>query len=173
MNNSEYSEYMFFMAFIQKFIRDNGEPIEWKSKTKQGKEIDNALYYNLKLSKNGGKDNGIYKFRLTINGKKLGVYIGKATNFINRWCKHKSQAKKIYTKCIEGEEDLPIKNSCLVDTVLAYIVMLHFSPDACINLSCIKVTILVFCSLEDINDRVRYWIDYYDSRNRKKGFNMK
>lgn len=89
---------------------------------------------------------GIYKITNKINGK---VYIGQSVCIEHRWNQHKSDARlyKSYAPLYCALRKYSIEN---------------FSFD-----------VLEECQQEKLNEKEIYWIKYYDSTNKEKGYNIK
>ena len=88
---------------------------------------------------------GIYKITNKINGK---VYIGQSKNITTRWEAHKNHARG------------SLKQSFITNAMRKYGVE-NFVKE-----------VLEKCKIEDLDERERYWIKYYDSTNREKGYNQ-
>lgn len=86
---------------------------------------------------------GIYKITNQINGK---IYIGQSQNISQRWKAHRKHYQK---------DDYPI-----------YRAMRKYGID---NFS---FEVIEECSLEELNDKEKYWIKYYDSHNPSNGYNL-
>ena len=85
---------------------------------------------------------GIYLITNLINGK---VYVGQSINLRRRWREHKY---RIY------------QNNSPIDLAFIKYGRENF-----------KNEILEFCLPEDLDEREKYWINFYDSYNSKKGYN--
>ena len=93
------------------------------------------------------KKGTIYKITNQMNGL---VYIGQTVQSLKRrWKSHKS-----HLQCQSHHNELlqRVYNKYGFDV---------FSID-----------ILELCNIDKLDDRERYWIDYYDSTNREKGYNF-
>lgn len=88
---------------------------------------------------------GIYKITNLINGK---VYIGQSCQIQKRWSIHKWNAKNN-----ENQAHL-------------YLAMRKYGIE---NFS---FEVIEYCSRDSLNDREIYWIQYYNSTNSKKGYNI-
>lgn len=88
---------------------------------------------------------GIYKITNTINGK---VYIGQSTNLSTRWAVHKSKAKN-------GHSNMYISNA-----------INKYGP------TLFTYEVIEECSKAELDEKEKYWISYYDSTNRDKGYNQ-
>lgn len=86
---------------------------------------------------------GIYKIENLVNHK---IYIGQSRNIKDRWRAHRTRYQK---------EDGPLYRA-----IRKY------------GLENFSFEILEECSIEQLNDREKYWIKYYDSFNREKGYNL-
>lgn len=86
---------------------------------------------------------GIYKITNQVNGK---VYIGQSVHIKQRWSQHCADSVKGTTLLYQAMREYGIKN---------------FSFE-----------VIEECSLEQLNEREVYWIAYYDSFNKEKGYNM-
>ena len=86
---------------------------------------------------------GIYKITNQVNKK---VYIGQSQNISQRWKSHRKHYQK---------DDYPI-----------YRAMRKYGID---NFS---FEVIEECSLEELNDKEKYWIKYYDSHNSSNGYNL-
>lgn len=90
---------------------------------------------------------GIYKIENLINGK---VYIGQSVQLKKRWGVHKAKAK----------ENKRHDDNHLYSAMKKY------------GIENFKYDVIEYCSVEELNDREIYWISYYDSTNRNKGYNI-
>ena len=88
---------------------------------------------------------GIYKITNKINGK---VYIGQSKNITTKWEAHKTYARG------------SLKKSFITNAMRKYGVE-NFVKE-----------VLEKCRIEDLDEREKYWIKYYDSTNREKGYNQ-
>lgn len=86
---------------------------------------------------------GIYKITNQINGK---VYIGQSVRIKQRWSQHCAESTKGTTLLYQAMRKYGIKN---------------FSFE-----------VIEECLPEQLNEREIYWIAYYDSFNKEKGYNM-
>lgn len=86
---------------------------------------------------------GIYLITNLINGK---VYIGQSINLKRRWYEHKYG---------NYQNNNPIDRA-----------FLKYGREN------FKNEILEFCLPEELNEKEKYWIHYYDSNNPKKGYNV-
>ena len=91
---------------------------------------------------------GIYKITNQINGK---VYIGQSVNIQQRWIEHRSVAFNINNKNYNCHLYCSIRKYGIENFIL---------------------TILEECSQEELNNKEIYWIKYYDSTNKEKGYNI-
>ena len=89
---------------------------------------------------------GIYKIENLINGK---IYIGQSVNIQKRWSSHKARAKDI---------------NC---TAHLYLAMRKYGIEN------FAFKVIEYCKVEELNDREIYWIQFYDSTNREKGYNIR
>lgn len=87
---------------------------------------------------------GIYKITNQINGK---IYVGQSINIEKRWRQHISDTKTH-------------KDECYIHRAMRKYGVENFSFE-----------IIEKCSKEELNDREVYWIEYFDSTNREKGYN--
>ena len=81
---------------------------------------------------------GIYKIENFANGK---VYIGQSQNMYARWRQHLSKLKSGH----HVNQDL--------------------QADWTKSSRSFRWSVVEYCSLEDLNKREKYWINYYDSIN--------
>lgn len=91
---------------------------------------------------------GIYKITNNINGK---VYIGLSTNIEKRWNRHKSAAFNPKDKNYQYP---------LYQAMRKY------------GLNNFSFEVIEECSICDLNDKEIYYIAFYDSHNRKNGYNQ-
>ena len=92
---------------------------------------------------------GIYKIVNDINGH---IYIGKSKNIENRWNSHKSSSKET--------SDRSDKNTPIHAAIRKYgIENFHYE-------------IIELCPENELNEKERYWINYYDSYNRRDYYNL-
>lgn len=82
---------------------------------------------------------GIYKITNKINGK---CYIGKSTNIHHRWIEHKSLSREIKN----GGDEYAIH--CAIRKY---------------SIENFSFEIIEECSLEHLNEKEKYWIEYYNS----------
>ena len=88
---------------------------------------------------------GIYKITNQVNGK---VYIGQSVRIKQRWSQHKAEAKENR------------RNTLLYNAMRKY------------GIENFTFEVIEECSQEQLNEREIYWISYYDSFNKEKGYNM-
>lgn len=88
---------------------------------------------------------GIYKITNLINGK---IYIGQSVKIKNRWQQHKQEVKSNRT------------NTLLYNAMRKY------------GLDNFSFEVIEECDKDQLNEREIYWISYYDSFNKEKGYNM-
>lgn len=88
---------------------------------------------------------GIYKITNQINGK---VYIGQSVKIKSRWKQHKQEAKSNR------------RNTFLYNAMRKY------------GLDNFSFEVIEECEENQLNEREIYWISYYDSFNKEKGYNM-
>lgn len=91
---------------------------------------------------------GIYKIENLINGK---VYIGQSKNIKKRWTAHRTNAFNHNSK----QYDLALYRS-----IRKY------------GLENFSFMVLEETLIEDLDNREKYWIEYYDSHNKEKGYNL-
>lgn len=91
---------------------------------------------------------GVYKITNQINNK---CYIGQSRDIKERWRHHRIN----YKKTGAPQYNSPLYNS-----------MRHYGIDN------FKFEIIEECSLNNLYEREKYWIRYYDSYNRQKGYNL-
>lgn len=91
---------------------------------------------------------GIYKIENLINGK---VYIGQSKNIEKRWAAHRTRPFNQNSKQY---------NSSLYRSIRKY------------GLENFSFVVLEETLIEDLDDREKYWIEYYGSRNKEKGYNL-
>ena len=91
---------------------------------------------------------GIYKITNTQNGK---VYIGQSVDILRRWRKHllNSQSAKSHEF-----------NSPLHRAFKKY------------NISSFSFDIIEYCDKKSLNEKEKYWINFYNSRNKSFGYNI-
>lgn len=104
------------------------------------------LGFNFPLIYGGGKMIGIYKIKNLINGK---CYIGQSKNIESRWADHKAA---IYN------DRQPTYNYPLYKAIRKY------------GLTNFSFEVIEECSVEDLNTREIFWIEYYNSYN--NGYNQ-
>lgn len=95
------------------------------------------------------KQVGIYKIENKINGK---VYIGQSVNIRKRFIEHRYRA---YDK-----KDEKTYNLYLYTAIRKY------------GKGNFSFTIIEECREEELNNRERYWIDYYKSNQKEHGYNL-
>ena len=86
---------------------------------------------------------GIYKITNNANGK---VYIGQSQNMYERWNQHRTALKSGHHANREMQKDWNKSSRGFRWDVVEY------------------------CSLKELNEREKYWIEYYDSI--EKGYNQ-
>ena len=86
---------------------------------------------------------GIYKIENIINHK---VYIGQSRNISERWRAHRTRSQ--------------IEDTHLYRSIREY------------GLENFTFTIIEECLIEELNDKEKYWIKYYNSNNPDKGYNQ-
>lgn len=86
---------------------------------------------------------GIYKITNKANGK---IYIGQSNDIERRWKEHKKRSKRLQSP-----------------------LYLAIKQDGIENFS---FEVLEECSLEMLNEREQYWIEYYNSTDAKYGYNI-
>lgn len=89
---------------------------------------------------------GIYKIENLINGK---VYIGQSINISKRWSVHKFHGTHT------------TNNSHL------YLSMRHY------GINNFSFEVIEYCPIESLNEREQYWIQFYNSTDREKGYNIR
>lgn len=90
---------------------------------------------------------GIYCIENTINNKK---YIGQSVNIKDRWRRHKSE----------------LKNN-IHDNDYLQKAWNKYGED------CFDFYTLEYCNIDDLNEREKYYIDFYNTMNRDVGYNLK
>lgn len=91
---------------------------------------------------------GIYKIQNKINNK---IYIGQSINIFQRWNSHKRAYKDILNKDY---------NKHLYRSIRKY------------GIENFDFSVIEECSREELNEKEKYWISYYDSTNPEKGYNL-
>ena len=86
---------------------------------------------------------GIYKIENMINHK---VYIGQSRNISERWRAHRTRSQTEDTHLYRSIREYGLEN--------------------------FTFTIIEECLIEELNDKEKYWIRYYDSNNPDKGYNQ-
>lgn len=89
---------------------------------------------------------GIYKIENIINGK---VYVGQSVNIKQRWAEHRSMLRNNY------HENQHLQNAWN-----------KYGEENFIH------SIIEECTQEQLNEREKYWMDYYESYKREKGYNI-
>ncbi len=104
------------------------------------------LYENNLIENNSEHLIGIYKIINMIDNK---VYIGQSTNIKNRYCSHKSDLKnnKHPNNHLQNAYNKYGKNN-------------------------FKFEIIYICNEKDLDKKEIYWINFYNSTNRKYGYNL-
>lgn len=90
---------------------------------------------------------GIYKIENTINGK---IYVGQSSNIEQRWAAHKSP--------YEQERQ---KNKPLYQAFKKY------------GIKNFAFSVIEECSLDELDKKEKYWINYYNSLVHKNGYNIR
>ena len=91
---------------------------------------------------------GIYKIENLINGK---IYIGQSRNIEKRWTAHRTRPFN--------------QNSNQYDSPLYRSIRKY-------RLENFSFVVLEETLIEDLDDREIYWIEYYESNNKEKGYNL-
>jgi group I intron endonuclease len=91
---------------------------------------------------------GIYKIENLINGK---VYIGQSRNIEKRWVAHRTRPFNQNS----NQYDIPLYRS-----IRKY------------GLENFSFVVLEETQIEDLDNREKYWIEYYGSHNIEKGYNL-
>ena len=91
---------------------------------------------------------GIYKIENLINGK---IYIGQSRNIEKRWTAHRTRPFNHNS----NQYDHPLYRS-----IRKY------------GLENFSFVVLEQTSIENLDDREKYWIEYYDSHNKENGYNL-
>lgn len=91
---------------------------------------------------------GIYKIENLVNGK---IYIGQSTNIEKRWTAHRTRPFN--------------QNSNQYDSPLYRSIRKY-------GLENFSFVVLEETSIEDLDNREKYWIEYYESNNKKNGYNL-
>lgn len=93
------------------------------------------------------KKPGIYCITCVDTGKR---YIGQSVNIYNRWQQHKYElnSNKHYNDYLQNAWN-------------------KYGADQ------FNISVLEYCSIEDLNENERYYINLYDTINRSKGYNLK
>ncbi len=86
---------------------------------------------------------GIYKITNKVNGK---IYIGQSINIEQRWIDHKKRSKRYKTPLYEEIRKYGLDNFIF--------------------------EVIEECSLELLNDKENFWIKYYNSTDKNKGYNI-
>ena len=92
---------------------------------------------------------GIYKITNLVNNK---VYIGKTKDFYKRYFQYVSDVRNSSKARI---------NDYLLSSFIKY------------GFDNFKFEVVEFCNLDIISERELYWIQYFDSINREKGYNLR
>lgn len=95
------------------------------------------------------KVSGIYKITNNIDGK---VYIGKTKNFKNRWRQYLYDFENKRVRCL---------NSYIMNAMLKY------------GFDSFTFSIVESCDVSICAERELYWMDFYDSCNHDKGYNLR
>lgn len=91
---------------------------------------------------------GIYKITNLINNK---IYIGQSKNIEKRWAKHRTGPFNPNNNCY---------NNALYRSIRKY------------GLDNFTFEVIEQCKEADLNKKEIYWINYYDSHNEDKGYNL-
>lgn len=91
---------------------------------------------------------GIYKIENKITHK---VYIGQSTNIAKRWTNHKSTAYNEFSHCY---------NYPLYCAIRKY------------GIENFSFQVVEECKIKELNDKEKYWIQYYNSTNKDNGYNL-
>ena len=91
---------------------------------------------------------GIYKITNLINNK---IYIGQSKNIEKRWAKHRTGPFNPNNNCY---------NNALYRSIRKY------------GLDNFTFEVIEQCKEADLNKKEIYWINYYDSHNKDKGYNL-
>lgn len=91
---------------------------------------------------------GIYKITNKINNK---VYIGQSINIEHRWTAHRNRPYNLNS----NDYEKPLYRS-----IRKY------------GLDNFSFEVLEECNKQELNDREIFWINYYDSSNNQKGYNL-
>lgn len=91
---------------------------------------------------------GIYKVTNVLNNK---VYIGQSQNISQRWIKHHNSPFNPNS----GQYNTPF-----------YRAIRQYGIDN------FRFEVIEQCSIDDLNDREKYWIKYYQSNKNDKGYNL-
>lgn len=92
---------------------------------------------------------GIYKITNQINNK---VYIGQSTNIENRWNQHIYAASNDQFYNHKRSLLYPAIRKCGINNFI--------------------FEIIEECDISKLDERESYWIEYYDSTNKEKGYNL-
>ena len=96
---------------------------------------------------------GIYLITNKVNGKK---YVGQSVNIERRFSEHlRSGQPEKYSHKNERDINTPI-----------HLAMQKY------GIQCFSLTILEECEQSQLNERERYWINYYKSNNKQFGYNI-
>lgn len=96
---------------------------------------------------------GIYLITNKINGKK---YVGQSVDIMRRYSEHlRSGQPDLYSKKSERDSKTPI-----------HLAMQKYGVN---NFS---LTVLEECLEQDLNEREKYWINYYQTTDKTKGYNV-
>ena len=91
---------------------------------------------------------GIYKIENLVNGK---IYIGQSTNIKKRWATHRTRPFN--------------PNSKQYDSLLYRAIRKY-------GLENFRFVVLEETLIEELDNREKYWIEYYESHNKEKGYNL-
>lgn len=95
---------------------------------------------------------GIYKITNQVNNK---IYIGQSKRIKERWQEHLRSGQPEKYSIKERDSKVPI-----------HLAMQKYGVEN------FKFEIIEECLEEELNDKERYWISYYNSNNKEKGYNL-
>jgi group I intron endonuclease len=113
-----------------------------------------SIYYDILHCHNKEKNMiGIYLITNNVNGK---VYVGQSINIERRYSEHLRSGQP---------EKYSLKNKRDINTPI-HLAMQKY------GISNFSLSILEECLKEELDDKERFWIHYYDSTNKEKGYNI-